>query len=327
MEGKRILVTGGSGFIPSHLVRELVKNGSEVAILTKYNSIFDNIRLSDIWHDLTVIEADIKNQDSLKQIKKFEPEIVYHFAAYNHVGDSFTHVAESIDTNAKGTANVIEAYEDYEKFIYISSSEIYGYQEKVPFDEDFNPNPLSPYAVGKYAGELFCRMKMRMNNLPVVVLRPFNAFGPYQSARAIIPELIINCFLGRPIRTTEGKQTRDFNYITNLVDGFVLAGENKNAIGKIINLGSDTEISVKELATKIHTYTNSKSKLQIGSLPYRPTEIWRMRASNKRAEEILGWKPKVDFDTGLKITIEWFRKYMDLFENKNSALSRLNRNE
>lgn len=327
MEDKRILITGGSGFIPSHLVRALLKNKSKVAILTKYNSIFDNIRLSDVWNDLNVIEADIRNQDSLKQIKDFEPEIIYHFAAYNHVGDSFLHVSESMDVNAKGTANVIEAYDGYEKFIYISSSEIYGDQEQVPFVEDFNPKPLSPYAVGKYSGELYCRMKMKINNLPIAVIRPFNAFGPYQSARAIIPELIINCLLGRPILTTEGKQTRDFNYVSNLVDGFILTGEKKSALGKVINLGSDTEISVKELATKIHKFTNSKSELKIGALNYRPTEIWRMRASNKKAEEILGWRPKIDFDTGLKMTIDWFKKYRELFEDKNSVLSRLNRNE
>ena len=170
-------------------------------------------------------------------------------------------------------------------------------------------------------------MKMKINNLPIVIIRPFNAFGPYQSARAIIPELIVNCLLGKPILTTEGKQTRDFNYISNLVDGFVLAGEKNSALGKIINLGSDTEISVKELATKIHKFTDSKSELKIGALNYRPTEIWRMRASNKKAEEILGWKPKIDFDTGLKMTINWFKKYRELFEDKNSVLSRLNKNE
>ncbi len=115
MENKRVLVTGGSGFIPSHLVRRLKEEGADVCIITKYNSIFDNIRLSHIWNDVKVIEADIRNQDSLKQIKKFEPEVIFHSAAYNHVGHSFTHVAESLDVNAKGTANLLEAYDGYEK--------------------------------------------------------------------------------------------------------------------------------------------------------------------------------------------------------------------
>ena len=248
-------------------------------------------------------------------------------AAYNHVGDSFTHISQSFDVNAKGTANVIEAYDGYEQFVYISSSEIYGYQEKVPWEEGFNPNPLSPYAVSKYAGELYCREKMRMNNLPITVVRPFNAFGPYQSARAVIPELIINALLGVDLVVTEGKQTRDFNYVTNLIDGLMLVLEKKSAVlGQIINLGSNQEISIRELVTKIHDYTNSKSKLKIGGLPYRPTEIWRLRAANSKAKEVLGWEPKIDFDTGLKMTIEWFNGYRDLFENKDSALTKLNYN-
>ncbi len=325
MEDKRILVTGGSGFIPSHLVKRLISQGAEVAIITKYNSVFDNIRLADVWNKVKIIEADIRNQDSLKQIKKFEPQIVYHMAAYNHVGDSFTHVSESFDVNAKGTANVIDAYDDYEKFIYISTSEIYGFQEKVPWAEDFNPSPLSPYSVGKYAGELYCRMKIKMNNSPISIIRPFNAFGPYQSSRAVIPEIINNCLLGKDVLATWGKQTRDFNYVTNLIDGLVLAAEKKSALGQIINLGSDEEIPIKDLILKIHQLTNSKSKLRMGDLEYRPTEIWRMRASNQKAKELLGWTPKINFENGLIKTIEWFKKYKNLFEDDNSSLFRLNK--
>ncbi len=323
MENKRVLVTGGSGFIPSHLVRRLVNSGADVAIITKYNSVFDNVRLSDVWSKIKVIEADIRNQDSLKQIKNFEPELIYHMAAYNHVGDSFTHVAESMDVNGKGTANVIEAYDNYEKFVYISTSEVYGYQEKVPFEEDAYPNPISPYSVGKYSGELYCRMKMRMNKLPIAVIRPFNTFGPYQSMRAIIPELIIKCLNGEEIKTTEGKQTREFNYVSNIVDGLVLAGEKKASVGKVINLGSGVEIPIKELVLKIHKLTSSKSELKIGALDYRPTEIWRMSASNSRAKEFLGWTPKIDFETGLINAINWCKKYIEVYEHPNSTLNQL----
>lgn len=323
LKNKRILVTGGSGFIPSHLTRYLVNAGAEVGILTKYNSVIDNIRLVDIWDKIHIIEADIRNADSLKQITEYKPQIVYHFAAYNHVGDSFTHVSEALDCNIKGTANVLEAYDDYEKFIYISSSESYGDQPEVPFSEEMFPKPVSPYAVGKYGGELYCRMKMENLKMPVAILRPFNAFGPYQSPRAIISEIIRDCLLGKTIRSTKGKQTRDFNYIGNLVDGFVLAGESDKALGQIINLGSGREISIKDLILTIHKETKSSSELKIGVLKYRPTEIWRMVAANERAKALLNWTPKISFEEGLRRTIKWYKKFLEQYGDKNSPLGAL----
>lgn len=325
LKGKRILVSGGSGFIPSHLTRRLVGEGARVGILTKYNSIIDNIRLVDVWDKITVIEADIRNLDSLKQVSLFKPEIIYHFAAYNHVGDSFIHVAETLDCNVRGTANLLESYDKYKKFIYISSSEVYGYQTKVPFSEDMFPKPISPYAVGKYGGELYCRMKMENMHKPIVILRPFNAFGPYQSPRAIIAEIIIACLKGKPVFTTEGRQTRDFNYVENLSDGFVKAVEVDEAVGKIINIGSGEDISIRDLVLRIHKETNSSSKLHIGALKYRPTEVWRMRSDNRRAQTILKWKPKIDFKEGLRRTIAWYRNFLTQYNATDSPLSRLSR--
>ena len=310
INNKKVLVTGASGFIGSHLTKELISQGAKVSILTLYNDKINNIRLAGCWEDLNVIEADIRNLDSLKVLKEYDFDIVYHLAAYNHVGDSFRHISESFDVNAKGAANILESCSNTKKFIYISSSEIYGFQSEVPFKENFNPKPISPYAIGKYAGELYCRMKYQTNSHPIVILRPFNTFGPYQSTKAIIPEIIINCLLNKEIKTTEGKQTREFNFVSNLIDGFILAAENNKAIGKIINLGSGHEISIKDLVTTIHKFSNSKSELKIGSLGYRPTEIWRMFSDNSEAKKVLGWKPKISFEDGLKITIDWYRKYI-----------------
>ena len=320
LKGKRALVTGGSGFIGSHLTRRLLKEGADVAILTKYNSSIDNIRLVDIWNDITVIEGDIRNQDSLKQIPEYQPDIIYHLGAYNHVGDSFIHVKEALDCNVQGTANVVEAYDGYERFIYTATSEVYGYQERVPFAEDMNPEPISPYAVGKYGGELYCRMKMKMADQRFVVLRPFNVYGPYQSPRAVIAEMILTCLKGDPVYATSGKQTRDFNFVGNLIDGFVLAGEREEAIGQIINIGSGTEISIRDLITEIHQLTDSISELHLGSLPYRPTEIWRMVAANDRARELLGWTPRIDFKKGMQVTVEWYRAYLEEFAKTSFAL-------
>ena len=319
-KGKRILITGAGGFIASHLCRNLFREGADIYILVKYNSVIDHTRLVDIWNHITPIEADIRNADSLKQLNAFKPEIIYHFAAYNHVGDSFTHISEAIDVNGKGTLNLLESYENYKRFIYISSSEIYGHQSHVPFKEDALPFPISPYAIGKYSGELYARMKWHVFKKPITILRPFNAFGPYQSAIAIIPELIIKCLKGEDINTTPGQQTRNFNYIDNLIEGFKLATINEESIGEIINLGTDHEISIADLAHSIHKLSRSKSKLNIGKLSYRPTEIWRMAADSHKAHSLLGWKSQVSLEKGLVTTIEWYKKYLNVFNNPTSSL-------
>jgi UDP-glucose 4-epimerase len=289
-----------------------------VAIVTRYDSVIDNIRVSDIWRKLHVIEADIRDVDSLKAINDFKPHIIFHCAAYNHVGGSFTYVSESFDVNAKGTSNVLDAYDGYERFIYFSTSEVYGLQDHVPFSEDMSPQPISPYAIGKYGGELYCRMKMDVQKLPITVIRPFNAFGPYQTLRAIIPEMIDICLMDETVCSTSSKQTREFNFVENLVDGFLLAATKEEAIGQIINLGSGEEIAIKDLTGKIHTMTGSQSRVEIGALPHRPTEIWKMCAANQTAQEILGWTPKITFDEGLEKTIDWFRQYKEVFEQSSS---------
>lgn len=320
LTGKRVLITGATGFIGSYLASRVLKEGAEVFILTRYKSIVKSVRLIDIWDKIHVIEADIRNIDSLKQIKEFNPQIIFHLAAYNHVGDSFIHVNEALKTNCIGTANLIDAYDGYERFIYMSTSEVYGYQEKVPFREDSIPQPISPYAVGKYAGELYCNMKMRMQGYPIVILRPFNTFGPYQSARAIIPEIITKCLKGETIESTEGIQTREFNYIDNQIDGLILGAIQDKAIGEVINIGAGEEIAIKDLILKIHALTGSKSELKIGALKYRPTEVWRMYCDKQKAQEILGWKPKINFETGLKKTVTWFKEFIKQYKDDNSPL-------
>ncbi len=323
LQGKKVLLTGGAGFIGSHLCRRLVDEGAQVFVLVKYNSVVDNVRLVRLWDKIVPVEADLRNPDSLAQLRQIKPQLIYHLAAYNHVGDSFFQVSEAVDSNSKGSVNLLEAYEDYERFIYISSSEVYGYQEQAPFREEAVPFPLSPYAVGKYTGELYARLKWRSMNKPIVVLRPFNGFGPYQSPRAIIAEVIIKCLGGEDVITTEGHQTRDFNFVENLVDGFILAGMKPEAVGEIINLGSGVEISIRNLVERIHTLAQSRSRLRIGELPYRPGEIVRMCADRKKAERLLGWSPRIDLNKGLELTVEWYRRYLTEFSSPFSALSQL----
>jgi UDP-glucose 4-epimerase len=308
MKDKRVLVTGGSGFIGSHLVSSLLRMGAKVAVTVRYGNIIKNIRLADCWSCIEVIEADLRNRGALQAIRGFDPEVIFHLAAYQHVGQSFGQVEECFDVNAKGTANLFDVCNKVRKFIYIATSEVYGLQESVPFIETMEPRPLSPYSITKYAGEMYCRMQQQLKGGPsVVLLRPFNAFGPYQSTKAIIPELIVKALRGEPIRTTPGEQTREFNFVTNLTDGMILAAQHGGEIDGPMNLAGGEEVPIRDLVRKIAELTESRSVVEIGALPYRPNEIWQMRGDATRARQLLGWKPRVSLEEGLKITIDWCR--------------------
>lgn len=312
MSLKRVLVTGGSGFIGSHLVNRLLADGCEVGVTVRYANLMKNERLRGSWDSLTVIEADLRNRGALAGIRDFAPQTVFHLAAYNHVGQSFVQVEECFDVNAKGTANLVDTCSDVERFVYMSTSEVYGHQKAVPFVESMCPEPISPYAITKYAGELYCQMKQRVGGKPsIIILRPFNTYGPYQSAKAVIPELIINCLRGEPVRTTKGEQTREFNYVADVVDALIKAARLPTAVEGPINVAAAEEVSIRDLVRKIASLTDSKSQVEIGALPYRPTEIWRMYADNSRAHELLDWLPHTTIDQGLRSTIEWYRHYLE----------------
>ena len=321
---KNILVSGGAGFIGSHLVKKLINLKANVSVLVKYNSMIDCPRLISVWNKLNIIEADMRNIDSVSEMKKMNFDLVFHLAAYNHVGDSFKHVLENVNSNLISTINLLNNGPKIKKFIHMGTSEIYGIQSKIPFNVNEKPNPMSPYAVTKYASELFSILKSKSSKLDLLCVRPFNTFGPFQSEKAIIPELIIKCIQNKEIQTTGGKQTREFNYVDNIVDGILfLTKKIKNNI-EPINIGSNRPIKIKDLVKKIHKYTHSQSKLCIGFLKYRPNEIWKMQANNKFIIS-KGWKPKISFDTGLKLTINLYQKFNDIYLKKNSSFEVLDK--
>jgi nucleoside-diphosphate-sugar epimerase len=317
----RVVVTGGSGFIGSHLVSRLLAEGAKVAVTVRYGNVMKNERLRGCWDRLHVIEADLRNRGALAGVREFAPRVIFHLAAYNHVGDSFHQVEECFDVNAKGTANLLDVCAGVERFIYMSTSEVYGHQTVVPFVESMAPQPISPYAITKYAGELYCRMKQRIDgDSAVIVLRPFNTFGPYQSAKAVIPELIVNCLRGVPIRTTRGEQTREFNYVEDIVDGLVRAAAHPGPIEGPVNIAAGEEVLIRDLVRLIADLTQTRSTIEIGALPYRPTEIWRMYADSSRARELLGWQPTVGLREGLRRTVAWFREYLHCGADKPAVV-------
>ena len=311
-KNKKILITGGAGFIGSHLVKKLLQLKAKVTVIVKYNSIIDCPRLAEVWDKIEVLEADLRNTDSTLQLKNKKFDKVFHLAAYNHVGDSFLHVGETISSNLLSTTNLLDHGPKFEKFIHIGSSEIYGLQKKIPFNVNETPQPMSPYAIGKYSSELYSILKSRQTGKKILCIRPFNTFGPFQSEKAIIPEIIIKCLLGKDIATTPGQQTREFNYVDNIIEGLLLISLKVKSFQKPINLGSNRPIKIKSLVKKIHSLTNSKSKLKIGKKRYRPNEIWKMQAQNDFVIKKVKWKPKIKLDDGLDISIRWYKKFLKL---------------
>ena len=322
IKNKKILVTGGAGFIGSHLTNRLLAEGARVSVIVKYNSIIECPRLVKIWDKINIIEADLRNTDSVSELKKMNFDLAFHLAAYNHVGDSFKHVLENVNSNLVSTINLLNHGPRIKKFIHMGTSEIYGTQKKLPFDAKEKPNPMSPYAVTKFGSELFSLLKAKSSKLDLLCVRPFNTFGPFQSEKAIIPEIIIKCLLNKEIKTSGGKQTREFNYIDNVIDGILFLNKKVKNSFEPINVGSNQPISIKNLVKKIHSSTGSNSKLKIGSLKYRPNEIWKMQANNKFIIS-KGWKPKISFDEGLKNTITWYKKFRRSYLDKSSTFRNL----
>jgi UDP-glucose 4-epimerase len=321
-KNKKILVTGGAGFIGSHLTNRLVDLGAKVSVIVKYNSIIDSPRLVKVWNKINIIEADLRNTDSVGEMKKMNFDTVFHLAAYNHVGDSFKHVFENVNSNLLSTVNLLNHGPKIKKLVHMGTSEIYGIQSKLPFTVKEKPNPMSPYGVTKYASELFSLLKAKHTSLNLICVRPFNTFGPFQSEKAIIPEIILKCLQNKEIKTTEGKQTREFNYIDNIIDGILFLDRKIKHRLEPINIGSNKPIKIRDLVQKIHKFSRSSAKLRIGYLNYRPNEIWNMQANN-RFITTKGWKPQVNFDDGLKKTINWYRNFNKLYLSKKGTFKNL----
>ncbi|MBV9411085.1 MAG: SDR family NAD(P)-dependent oxidoreductase [Acidimicrobiia bacterium] len=307
-QDKRVLVTGATGFIGSHLTRRLVNEGAEVHVLTSSVSSVYPVRLVDLQGRITVHEASLTDRDAMeKLVARTEPSLVFHLGAYTHVGKSWNRIEECVQTNIEGTVNLLQALapQQYDRFVSTGTSEIYGGIE-VPFREDAAVNPSSPYSVSKYTAEMYCKILHNAHGWPVVMLRPFNAYGPAQSPDRIIPEIVVRALRGQELKMTQGRQTREFNFVEDLVDGFLLAATAPGVEGEVINLGNGEEISMKDLATQILDLMGNPITAEFGALPDRPGEIWRMYSDSTKARERLGWKPSHSLKDGLAKTIAWY---------------------
>ncbi|HVT20890.1 MAG TPA: NAD-dependent epimerase/dehydratase family protein [Mycobacteriales bacterium] len=310
LAGKRVLVTGASGFIGSHLTRRLVAEGAQVNALTSTVSSVYPARLLEIRDSITLHEASLDDRGAMELLAdEVKPEYVFHLGAYTHVGKSWNRVDECIQVNIQGTVNLLMAVErhGFTRFLNTGTSEIYG-DIDVPFREDDAVHPISPYSVSKHCAEEYCRLFADARGLPLVRVRPFNAYGPMQSPDRVIPEIISRALQGQPLKMTQGTQTREFNYVEDLADGFVALATAPGIDGELFNLGCGREVSMRDMATMILRLMGDPIKPEFGALPERPIEIYRMHADVEKTRERVGWTSTVSLEDGLERTINWYRE-------------------
>jgi len=313
LAGEPVLVTGGAGFIGSHLVRRLLEEGADVHVLSKTVSSVWPPRLVDLRGRVSIHEGNLTDRSAMDVVVgRVRPSVVFHLGAYTHVGKSWERVDECIQANVQGTVNLLQALDGsgYRRFVSIGTSEIYG-DIDVPFREDSFVRPISPYSVSKYAAELYCRAFHQGRDWPLVMVRPFNAYGPMQTPDRIVPEVILRALRGHSLKMTQGRQTREFNYVNDLVEGFVLLATTPDIEGELFNLGNGEEVSMRELASLILKLMGDPIEPEFGALPERPTEIPRMYSDSTKARERLGWKPAWSLEAGLQATIDWYRTETD----------------
>jgi UDP-glucose 4-epimerase len=306
----RALVTGGSGFIGSHLVRRLVADGVEVHVLTSTVSSLVPVRLVDLRDRIFLHEGSLTDRWAMDAVvEAARPSHVFHLGAYTHVGKSWQRVDECVQVNVQGTVNLLHALEGsgYERLVNIGTSEIYG-DVTSPFREDMAVRPVSPYAASKYAAEGLCRVFHQGRGWPIVMIRPFNAYGPAQTPDRVIPEIIIRALAGQDVLMTRGRQTREFNFVEDLVDGMVRAAAVQGVEGELLNLGCEHDVSMRQVATTILELMGNPVTARFGALPDRPTEIWEMRSDSTKAKKLLGWAPRHSLAEGLEKTIAWYRR-------------------
>ena len=313
-----ILVTGADGFIGSHLTEELVRQGHSVRAFVYYNS-FNSWGWLDrcspeVKGKFEVFSGDIRDPHGVREAMK-GCEVVIHLAALIAIPFSYHSPDTYVDTNIKGTLNVLQASRDLgvKRVIHTSTSEVYGTAQFVPITEDHPLQGQSPYSATKIAADQLAFSFYSSFDLPVVILRPFNTYGPRQSARAVIPTIITQIATGqKEIKLGAISPTRDFNYVKDTVDGFVATLNSKNGLGEVINLGSNFEISIKETAELIAEIMGVTISIAQDGDRLRPpsSEVERLWADNSKAKEILNWKPRFagrdGLKSGLEETIAWF---------------------
>ncbi len=319
---KKILVTGADGFIGSHLTEELVRRGNKVRAFVYYNS-FNNWGWLDtlpreIINEIEIFAGDIRDPNGVRESMK-DVINVYHLAALIAIPFSYHSPDSYVDTNIKGTLNVLQAsrFSEAERIFITSTSEVYGTARYIPIDENHPFQGQSPYSATKIGADRLAESFYRSFNMPVTIVRPFNTYGPRQSARAVIPTIILQLISGaKEIRLGSLLPTRDFNYVKDTVMGFIKIAETLKTIGEEINIATQQEISIGQLADELIKQINPSAKIVCDKQRLRPekSEVNRLLGSNEKITRLTGWKPEYTLVHGLAKTIEFYSKNIDRFK-------------
>ena len=311
----RVLVTGGAGFLGSEVVSQLIQKGANVTVLDNFSSGKMKY-LPKNNRRLKVIKGDVRDEKKVLQAVK-DQEAVIHLAALPFIPDSFYYPQDFFTVNTIGSVNVLWGSinsKSVELFVQISTSEVYGSAQFVPMDESHPTTPHSTYAVSKFAGDRAAFTLHKENGFPVVIIRPFNSYGPRYTEPYIIPE-VINQILNGSGELTLGNvnAVRDFTFVSDTADAILRSITEEKAKGEIINVGSGIEITIRDLAQKIARIGNKKIKIKYDESRERPYDVDRLVCNNRKAQTLLHWKPKIEMNEGLSITYNWSKKNKTTF--------------
>lgn len=325
IEDKKVLITGSDGFLGSHLVERFLKENCKIKAFTNYNSFsnwgwLDTLQKEQL-NKIEVFPGDIRDPYAVRAALK-DVDIICHLAALIGIPYSYVAPASYIETNIKGTLNVLQAAKDFniKKIIITSTSETYGSALYVPIDEKHPYQPQSPYSASKIGADNLSLSFFYSFNIPVSIIRPFNFYGPRQSARAIIPTIITQILQGKKkIELGNLTPTRDFTYVLDTCEAYAKMCQTDNIEGEIINIASSNEISILELVNNILNLMNSDVEIISKERRIRPdkSEVDRLYGDNSKANKLLNWSPKYSLSEGLKLTIEWFSKEENLKRYKS----------
>jgi dTDP-glucose 4,6-dehydratase len=331
LKGKKILVTGADGFIGSHLTEELVRRGHNVKAFVYYNSFNSwgwlDESPSDIRSSIEIFSGDIRDPFGIKEAAK-DCDVIFHLAALIAIPYSYHSPATYVETNIMGTLHVVQAARELgiEKVIHTSTSEVYGTAKYVPITEEHPLQGQSPYSASKIGADQMAMSFYQSFQTPVAIIRPFNTYGPRQSARAIIPTVITQIASGqRKIRLGALHPTRDFNYVKDTVNGFIAVAESDASVGEVINIGSNFEISIGETVQLIADVMGKEIEIETDAQRLRPekSEVERLWADNTKAKTLLNWEPifagREGLKRGLQETVEWFSSPENLRKYKSDV--------
>lgn len=318
--GKKVLVTGAGGFIASHLVEQLVREGAQVRGFVRYNSRNDLGMLKwlapEIFSHVEVMQGDLRDNEAVRNAVR-SVDTVFHLGALIAIPYSYVNPREVIDVNIMGTLNVLMAARDFgtRRVVHTSTSEVYGTAQYVPIDEKHPLQGQSPYSASKIGADRITESFYRSFETPVVTLRPFNTFGPGQSMRAVIPTIIVQALTRDEVKLGSLEPSRDFTFAKDTANGFVKVAEAEGVLGEEINLGNDNTIRIGDLAEKIFKLIGKTPKIVADPQRVRPgkSEVMKLWASNEKAKRMIGWEPRISLDEGLRATIEWISTHIDLY--------------